>query len=128
MSEFLVNNFAIHEDSWILTLIIVIPLLGALMIMLPSRNSERAAGPTALWCSLMSFAITVVAIFAFYHHVPRTEHESLERKSPYVLRHHAPWITTGETVEIEGTTYPTIDISYRVGVPRRHPRLSSGPV
>ena len=46
MSDFLVNNFAIHEDSWILTLIIVIPLLGALMIMLPSRNGERAAGPT----------------------------------------------------------------------------------
>jgi len=116
MSEFLVRNFAIYEDSWILTLIIAVPLLGAISIMLPARRGEQAAGPTALWCSLMTFLLTVVALIAFYYHVPRNESESLDRKSPYVLRHYVPWITTGQTVELEGMTYPTIDISYRVGV------------
>jgi len=115
MIEFVTNY--IREDSWILTLIIALPLVGALMIMLPSRNSERSAGPTALWCSFVTLLLTVVAVIAFYGHAPHDEYDRGEKpQDRYVLRHYVPWITTGNTVQIEAMTYPTIDISYRVGV------------
>jgi len=113
MYEFFVKYFAIYEDSWILTLIILVPLLGVVAIMLPSRDAERSAGPTALWCSFVTLVLTVVAVCAFYYHAPFDEYASADR---YLLRHYAQWVHSGSEVEMSKVTYPTVDIAYRVGV------------
>ncbi len=102
----------IRGDSWILTLVIFLPTVGALMIMLPSRSADRSAGATALLCSTVTFLLTCIAMTAYYAHAPADEFGSTD----YLLRHYIPWITTGETVVLDGTSYPTIDIAYRVGV------------
>jgi len=109
----IIESTTVHDQSWILTLIIVVPLLGVVAIMLPSRDRQGSAGPTALWFSFVTFLLTVVAVFAFYYRGPHDEYNTDKR---YVLTHYVPWLQTGSVVNLNHVVYPTVDISYHVGV------------
>jgi NADH-quinone oxidoreductase subunit M len=93
-------------DSWILTLIIFSPLAGAILLMLPPRGDDVSARRSALFYSLVTLALTVMALASFYKAVPQIR----GGEADYLLTHSIPWIV-GEDQE---TT--TIDIGYRVGV------------
>src|ERR1700759_4811792 len=56
-------------DAWALSLIVFLPLVGALIIMLMPRENEGAIKSVALLATLASFAVTIVVLFRFdYDH------------------------------------------------------------
>jgi len=93
-------------DSWILTLIIFSPLAGAFLLMLPPRGDDVSVRRSALSYSLITLALTVMALFSFHKAKPLI----LGGESGYLLTHSIPWIL-GEDQETA-----RIDIGYRVGV------------
>ena len=90
-------------DSWILTLIILSPLAGILVLLLPRRGSDTAIHRTALAVSLVTLVLSVIAIARF-------NQLSAESATPgaFVLGQEAPWIGGGDNTNV--------DIAYRVGV------------
>lgn len=93
-------------DSWIITLIIFSPLAGAILLMLPPRGDDVSARRSALFSSLVTLGLTVMALSSFYKAEPHIR----GGEADFVLTHSIPWIV-GEDQET-----PTIDIGYRVGV------------
>src|SRR5579871_5506802 len=55
-------------DAWALSLIVFLPLVGALITMLIPRENEDAIKGVALLATLASFAVTVVVLFRFNYH------------------------------------------------------------
>jgi NADH-quinone oxidoreductase subunit M len=92
--------------SWILTLIIFSPLVGAVLLMLPPRGDDVSARRSALFCSLVTLGLTVMALSLFYKAEPKIR----GGETDFLLTHSIPWIV-GDDPET-----PTIDIGYRVGV------------
>ncbi len=92
-------------DSWILTCVIFTPLLGAVVLMLARRASDAAIRDGALYFSLVTLALTALAVFQF-HRLTSPD----VGLSGFVLTAHMPWIAGGEQESA------AIDISYRVGV------------
>src|SRR3972149_7931492 len=74
--------------------------------MLPPGGDDVSARRSALFCSLVTLALTVMALSSFY----KAEPQIRGGEADYVLTHSIPWIV-GEDQET-----PTIDIGYRVGV------------
>lgn len=74
--------------------------------MLPPRGDDVSARRSALFCSLVTFGLTVMALTLFY----RAEPVIRGGEADYLLTHAVPWIV-GEDRET-----PSIDIGYRVGV------------
>ncbi len=93
-------------NSWILTLIILSPLVGAFLLLTPPWGDARSVRRSALAFSLVTFLLTVFAVVSFHRLGPQSSRDSSE----YVLTYFAPWI--GDDVSDE----PTIDIGFRVGV------------
>lgn len=91
-------------DSWILTLIMFSPLAGIALLLLPRRDDVGAIQRIAFGASLVTLALTIVALFQFYD-APRSG-----MSGDFSLTAHLPWITaqSGDTAEV--------DIGYRVGV------------
>ena len=99
--------------SWILTITILSPVAGALLLMLPPYGDRASIRRSAVLYSLVTLGLTILALTRFY---------SIEEASDgaFVLMHELPWIV-GESVEVvdmDGylVEKPSIDISYRVGV------------
>jgi len=92
--------------SWILTLIVFSPLVGAVLLMLPPRGDDVAARRSALFSSLVTLGLTVMALLLFYKAEPKIR----GGETDFLLTHSIPWIV-GDDPET-----PTIDIGYRVGV------------
>ncbi len=90
----------------ILTLVIFSPLIGVLVLLLPGVRSDVAIRRTALGCTLLTLAITVMCVVAFYQGPPEGE-----PSGPYRLTTHMAWIGGGSSAESVD-----IDIGYRVGV------------
>ena len=99
--------------SWILTITILSPVAGALLLMLPPYGDRASIRRSAVLYSLVTLGLTILALTRFY---------SIEEANDgaFVLMHELPWIV-GESVEVvdmDGylVEKPSIDISYRVGV------------
>ena len=92
-------------DSWILTFVIFSPLVGALALLIPRRGDDAAIRNGALFFSLVTLLLTVVAVAQFHR-----EASGAAGPGRFALTACIPWIISGE----EETT--TIDIAYRVGV------------
>ncbi len=91
--------------SLILTLVIFIPLLGAIILLLARRSSDKGIREGAFYYSLVTLALTVVAVFMY--------HRAMDQgRTPkdFVLTAHVPWIVSGAQEEA------AIDIAYSVGV------------
>jgi len=95
----------VAASSWILTLVVFSPLAGAILLMLPPRGDDVSARRSALFCSLITLALTVMALSSFY----KAEPQIRGGEADFVLTHSIPWIV-GDDPET-----PTIDIGYRVG-------------
>ena len=52
-------------DAWALSLIVFLPLVGALIVMLIPKQEEIAIKTTALLATLASFAVTVYVLINF---------------------------------------------------------------
>jgi len=92
-------------DSWILTIIIFSPLVGAFALLLARRGDDVAIRNGALFFSLVTLVLTIVAVAQFHR-----ETSGAVGPGHFALTAYVPWITSGEE-EIA-----TIDIAYRVGV------------
>ena len=112
-----------HLDTWILTLVIFSPLVGAVLLWLPPRGDDTSVRQSAFFCSLVTLALTIMATFSFYRVAPSTS----QGNPAYVLTHHVPWIVGGEPDaghEEASLDDPfdavlpgvSVDIAYRVGV------------
>jgi NADH-quinone oxidoreductase subunit M len=88
-------------DSWILTIVVFSPLVGALLLMLPPRGADVTIRRIAFATSVVTFALALIALARFQQASPAT--------NTFVLQAHVPWIGSGE----EGSA---VDIGYRVGV------------
>ncbi|MGB2985299.1 MAG: NADH-quinone oxidoreductase subunit M [Phycisphaerae bacterium] len=93
-------------DSWILTLAIFSPLLGALALWVPRRGDDVAIRRGAFFFSLVTFGITVGCVVEFC----RKPADALAGPGAYLLTAHVPWIVSGEQESA------AINIGYRVGV------------
>ena len=98
-------------QSWILTLVIFAPLVGVILLMLPPRGSDASVRRSALFYSLLTLGLTLLALVKFYEDAPATSFGN----PAYLLPHHLSWIS-GELIEIEEQLVPSIDIGYHVGV------------
>jgi len=74
--------------------------------MLPPRGDDVAARRSALFSSLVTLGLTVMALLLFYKAEPKIR----GGETDFLLTHSIPWIV-GDDPET-----PTIDIGYRVGV------------
>ena len=92
-------------DSWILTIIIFSPLVGAFALLLARRGNDAAIREGALYYAFVTLALTVYAVVRF--HMGTSESGG---SGDFVLTAYVPWIVSGEA---EGAA---IDIAYRVGV------------
>lgn len=89
-------------DSWILTLVVLSPLVGAVLIMLLPRGRDGAVHRFALVWSLVTLLLTIVALVMF--------DRANTGDDRYVLMQHLAWVTGADSETSD------IDISYRVGV------------
>lgn len=92
-------------ETWILTAVIFSPLAGAVLLWLPPIGDERSARRSALFFSLVTLALTVMAVVQFHRDAPRTPGGN----PAYLLPIYAPWIANGGDAA-------AIDIGYRLGV------------
>lgn len=95
----------IQLGSWILTLIILSPLVGVVMLLLPPYGDDRGVRRSALAYSTITLLLTLWAVRSFYHLSQEAGHGGA-----FVLTHDLPWVTE----QLDETT--TVDIAYRVGV------------
>jgi len=87
-------------DSWILTIIIFLPLLGAAGLMaLPAAEPQRVR-ILALFVSAASFVLSVVALYLFLESPP----------AGYALEASAGWL------DVSGGSAGPVDVRYHVGV------------
>ena len=93
-------------DSWILTLVVFSPLVGAVLLLLPRRGDDVLIRRGAFAFSLITLALTVAALYAF-HTAPEPAGDA---PKGFVLTAHVPWIVGADREQA------TIDIGYRVGV------------
>ena len=92
-------------DHWILTLIIFLPLVGAVGLMLPRPGDDVAIRRGALAISLITLGLTVVAVGMYQ----RAWATGAIGQSRYLMTAYLPWIGGGDGAS-------TVDIAYRVGV------------
>jgi NADH-quinone oxidoreductase subunit M len=88
-------------DSWILTLVVFLPLIGVVALLLPSREAAASIRRIALGFSVATLVLVLVALAAFYQ-APHTD-------GGFVLRADVPWLSSGGE-------NATVDVGYRVGV------------
>ncbi len=87
-------------ESWILTIVVFSPLVGAVLLMLmPNGGGLRRL---AFGWSLVTLALAIYAVSSFLQAGPD--------ENTYVLTAHVPWITGGDS------SLGLVDIGYRVGV------------
>ncbi len=104
-------------SSWILTIIILSPLIGVILLMLPPRGNDVSVRRTAFVFSLITLGLSVYAVVRFHKAYP---YVGSETPGHYVLVQHLPWLVGDRTLpsldDDEMPGLPTLDISYRVGV------------
>ena len=88
-------------ESWILTLVIFSPLVGTAWLIGGDPANERAARNRALFSSMVTFLLTLVALFLFHGA------SGGAADGTFCLQAQATWI---------GGQDSSIDISYRVGI------------
>jgi NADH-quinone oxidoreductase subunit M len=99
-------------SSWILTLIIFLPLAGALLIALAAGRSGRNAAGVAAAVSLLTLALTGLAVGLFLR-------EGDGGKSGgFVLQQNLRWVGLGqESADApQGAMRGALDVGYRVGI------------
>lgn len=97
----------IQLGSWILSVIILLPLAGAILLVIPPFGDAKSVRRSAFFYSLLTLGVTLWALRAFYH----LSYEAGRGGVTYVLTHDIPWITQQSPDETV-----TVDIAYRVGV------------
>lgn len=96
----------IFDLKHLLTVTIFSPLLGVLLLWLPPYRPGRAVRWSALFYSLATLALAVMAIVAFYRAAP----DSAAGDPSFLLQEGIRWLTDEPRSEM------TVDINYRVGV------------
>jgi NADH-quinone oxidoreductase subunit M len=101
-------------ESWILTIIIFLPLAGVVVLLMPPRGDAVSVRRTALWISFVGLLLTGYAVWRFQE----VATDPYLYQKGFLLTHEIPWLISGEeTISFEGDeVVPTIDIGYRVGV------------
>lgn len=103
--------------SWILTVIILSPLVGVILLAMPPRGNDISVRRTAFAFSLITLALSVYAVVRFCQSAPYAGSETTDH---YVLVQTIPWLVSDETVSVfrddHNVEVPTIDVAYRVGV------------
>lgn len=87
-----------------MTFIIFSPLVGVLVLLLPTMQSVAVIRRAALTCTFVTFALTVLALIAFFVSAPQAT-GGLQ----FALTSHLPWIGSGQS-------QPDFDIAFRLGV------------
>ncbi len=96
------------EQTWLLTTIIFLPLLGAILLWMPPYGNEQSIRRSALFYSLLTAGLTLYAGYRFYDAAPASETSS----NVFALQHYVNWL--GAPNEDGGP--PMIRIAYHVGV------------
>ncbi len=100
-------------NSWILTAVVFSPLVGALLLWLPPRGDDVGVRRSALFYSLITLALTIVAIVRFY--APETS--ATGEPVSYRLAYSTGWIVGADPGSLDPQDRAReIGIAYRVGV------------
>ena len=111
----------VQSHTWLLTVVIFSPMAGAILLMLPPRGDFIGARRSAMFCSLVTLAVTVYALTQFMENAPRSSGDS----AAYLLTMDVPWIlddyaATPDRIDLEDLlgegTQTKFGIGYRVGV------------
>lgn len=105
----------VYVEYWILTVIIFSPLVGAILLWLPPYGDDRSVRRSAMFYSLVTLGLTLLALVRFYDIAPQHANESPE----YIFSRTIPWIFNEAheaTSTDDAAAMDAIDISYRVGV------------
>ncbi|MBI3835657.1 MAG: NADH-quinone oxidoreductase subunit M [Planctomycetes bacterium] len=98
----------------ILTAIILTPLIGAILLMLPPRGDDRSVRRSALAFSLIPLVLSLIAVYFFYWKSPPAG-----AASNYRFLQEVPWIVGGAAHDrtIASAENPGgLNIAFRVGV------------
>jgi NADH-quinone oxidoreductase subunit M len=100
----------------VLTLLIVLPIAGVLLLLVPPYGNPAGVRRVALLTSVITGCVAVWALVQFYQQEPRTVRDDLS----YVLEEDHAWLSTDYVTKqmLDGRTgeVPTINIRYHVGV------------
>jgi len=99
-------------QSWILSVIIVAPIVGVLLLLLPPYGNDVSVRRSALWYTLITLGLTAFAVVKFYDAADKTE----DNPAAYHLTQNFPWIVSDEFITTPNGRESAIDIGYRVGV------------
>ncbi|MHC4611890.1 MAG: complex I subunit 4 family protein, partial [Planctomycetota bacterium] len=91
-------------ESWILTLVIFLPLVGAAFVLGSDPANQRRVRHAALASSLVTALLTLIAVVMFYGSPEATD------QGQYVLEVNKPWIAASPGVT------SSLDISYHLGI------------
>ena len=81
----------VQSHTWLLTVVIFSPMAGAILLMLPPRGDFIGARRSAMFCSLVTLAVTVYALTQFMDNAPLSSGDS----AAYLLTMDVPWILAG---------------------------------
>jgi len=112
MSEFL--------SDWILTVLIAVPLIGAIAIGWSGRrsdagNHDRRVARAALLYSLLTLVLAIVAVVLFFQARGR-DHQFIATSGDYALSQNLSWVTDAGPNFNAPRAKGYIDFRYRVGV------------
>ena len=105
---YIVEDLILHtgQVNWLLTLIVVSPLIGAILLWLPPKGDDVDVRRTALFVSVVTLLLTAYAVARFC----KETGEGSPAAPRYLLRCDVPWIAAN------ADSGSDIDIAYRVGV------------
>lgn len=107
-------------ETWILTLLIALPLVGAVVVGLTEARREDEAATrrirrTAMGFSAATAALSVLVILLFFRAVDRNGH-SLAEQGRYALCLDRSWVSDEETTPSATRGAGYVDFRYHVGV------------
>ncbi|MGQ9649712.1 MAG: complex I subunit 4 family protein [Phycisphaerae bacterium] len=107
-------------ETWILTLLIALPLVGAVVVGLTeARQADETASPrirrTAMGFSVATAVLSVLAILLFFGAVDRSG-RSLAEQGRYALCLNRPWVSDEVTSPSSTRGAGYVDFRYHVGV------------
>jgi NADH-quinone oxidoreductase subunit M len=104
-------------SQWILTILIAVPVVGAIVLGLAGRQGDDVANRSrvarlAFGCSLVALAVAVLALVLFYH---PSVGEPAARAGNFALVKNVPWVSDADTGDGRGRG-GYVDFRYHVGV------------
>lgn len=100
-------------ETWILTAVVLSPLIGAILLWAPPRGDDVGVRRSAFFYSLVTLVLVVMALVRFYETAPTSSYESSE----YLLKFTAPWVLgVDESILTDDDRGHEFGIAFRVGV------------